>query len=182
MVNIVTLSSGAVYVTDVAFGGDGATRPLPLIEGHITNNIGTQEIRLIHDNIPHQSNTSSKYWIFQYRNGPDRDWYSYYCFPEVEFLPADFHAMNYFTSTSPDSFQTFQVLIVKYLRNDEGIYGKMMLVNGEVKKNTGGRTSLVKVCKTEYERIGALKEYFGIEFTEEEQSGIYGTITELRAH
>lgn len=35
-------------MVDVGFGGEGAAAPLPLIENHITHNIGTQDIRLIH--------------------------------------------------------------------------------------------------------------------------------------
>lgn len=54
-----------------------------------------------------------------------------------------------------------------------------MLVNGEVKMNTGGKTQVVKVCKTEAERVEALREYFGIELTEEEREGIRGTCTDL---
>lgn len=98
--------------------------------------------------------------------------------------------MNYFTSSHPDeSFQTKTVLVVKFLRRDgegeggnggeTGIYGKVMLVNGDVKRNLGGKTSLVKTCVTEEERVEALKEYFGITLTDDERESIRGTKTEL---
>jgi len=60
-----------------------------------------------------------------------------------------------------------------------GIYGKMMLVNGDVKRNLGGKTELVKSCKTENERVAALKEYFDIVLTQEEIEGIRGRVTDL---
>ena len=129
-------------MVDVGFGGDGATKPLPLISGHVEQNLGPQEIRLIYSTISQQADQSKKVWIYQYRNGADKDWNSFYCFPEVEFLPQDFEIMNYFTSTNSGAmnFQTKIVLIVRFLREGEIIVGKIMLVDGVVKKNLGGRT------------------------------------------
>ena len=63
---------------------------------------------------------------------------------------------------------------------DEEIYGKRMLVNGTVKENLGGRTKVVQECKTEDERVEALKKWFGIELGQEEIEGIRGFQTELR--
>ncbi|CAA7270270.1 unnamed protein product [Cyclocybe aegerita] len=182
VVNIVTLEDGSKYMVDVGFGGDGATKPLPLTPGIAVLNIGTQEIRLVHEPLPTQALTSQKFWIYQYRNSPTKPWNSFYAFPELEFLHADFEIMNYYTGTNPESFQTFTVLVVKFLRDEErGVYGKVMLVNGEVKRNLGGRTEVVKICKTEEERIEALEEWFGITLRAEEMDGIKGMSTELSA-
>lgn len=53
--NIVHLESGEKFAVDVAFGGDGPTNPLPLIEpAPIIQNLGPQKVRLIHDTIPKQ--------------------------------------------------------------------------------------------------------------------------------
>jgi arylamine N-acetyltransferase len=171
---------------DVGFGGDGATKPLPLISGHIVQNLGPQEIRLIYSTITQQTDQSKKLWIYQYRNGADREWNSFYCFPEFEFLPQDFEIMNYFTSTSQGAtnFQTRTVLIVRFLRGEVGgeeeqIVGKVMLVNGEIKRNMGGKTELVKVCETERERVKAVEEYFAITLTEEEKEAVRGRNVEL---
>jgi len=60
------------------------------------------------------------------------------------------------------------------------IYGKRMLVDGVVKENLGGRTKVVRQCRNEKERVGALREYFGITLTEEQIGGIRGYITEIR--
>jgi arylamine N-acetyltransferase len=190
VVNIVTLPSGEKYVLDVGFGGDGATKPLPLISGHVTQNLGTQEIRLIYDTIPQQVDQSKKLWIYQYRNSTSQEWNSFYCFPEFEFLSQDFEIMNYYTSTSQGetNFQTRRVLIVRFLRGKreedegderEGIVGKVMLVNGEVKRNDGGKTRVVTVCKSEEERVQALKEHFAMDLTEEEIQGVKGRNVEL---
>ncbi|TFK53694.1 cysteine proteinase [Heliocybe sulcata] len=159
VVNIVTLPDGSRYSCDVGFGGDGPRQPLPLVSGHITPNIGTQELRLIHETIPELSQKDQKLWIYQYRNGSEREWNSFYSFPELEFLENDFYIMNYYTSTHPESFQTYTPLVVKFLRQDDEIYGKVMLVNNELKQNHGGKTQVVKVCQTEEDRVQALKEY-----------------------
>jgi arylamine N-acetyltransferase len=175
---------------DVGFGGDGATKPLPLISGHITHNLGMQEIRLLHSTIPQQHDQSQKLWIYQYCNGKDKEWNSFYAFPETEFLPADFEVMSFYTSQylGGTNFQTRTVLIVRFLLGKvkegedgerEEIMGKVMLVNGEVKKNDGGKTRLVMTCTTEEERVQALKEHFEIELTEEEINGIKGRNVEL---
>jgi arylamine N-acetyltransferase len=186
IVNIVTLPCGSKYVLDVGFGGDGATKPLPLISGHVTSNLGTQEIRLLHSTIPQQMDQSQKLWIYQYRNGRDKEWNSFYAFPETEFLHADFEVMSFYTSqfTGGTNFQTRTVLIVRFLLGErmdggEEIVGKVMLVNGEVKRNDGGKTRVVMVCKTEEERVRALKEHFEIVLTEEEIAGVKGRNVEL---
>lgn len=172
---------------DVAFGGDGATQPLPLISGHSIRNLGTQEIRLAFETIPQQLDQTKPLWIYQYRNGPDKEWDSYYAFNEHEFLHEDFEVMNYYVSAnmSERNFQTSNVLIVGFVRgvNEEGeerIVGKRMLVNGAVKENMGGKTRLAKVCEGESERVRVLREVFGIRLMDEEISGIRGRNVELR--
>ena len=164
---------------DVGFGGDGATKPLPLIDGYVLQNLGSQEIRLVHSTIPDQVDKSKPLWIYQYRNSKDAEWNSYYAFPEVEFLECEFGILNYWTSTCPDSFQTWTILIVKFLRTGDEITGKRMLFNDLVKENLGGKTQLVQKLGSEAERIEALKKWFGLELTDEEKNGIRGHVTEL---
>ena len=64
--------------------------------------------------------------------------------------------------------------------SDQEIYGKRMLVNGVVKENLGGGTTVVEDCMTEEQRLHALEKWFGIMLTEEEKAGIRGWVTELR--
>lgn len=185
IVNIVTLADGSKYMIDVGFGGDGATSPLPLIPNQPQVNLGSQEVQLAYSTIPPQT-TSTKHWIYQYRNKSTQEWNSFYAFPEYEFFPQDFEVMNFFTSQSIGgmNFQTRTVLIVRFLRGEneeerEKIVGKVMLVNGEVKRNMGGKTEVVTVCTSEGGRIEALGKYFGIRLTEEEKEGVKGRNVEL---
>jgi arylamine N-acetyltransferase len=187
LVLICTLQSGAKYVLDVAFGGDGPTKPLPLTENTPTLNLGTQEVRYVYESIaqnaPRPLTQPQKYWTYQYRNGPDKPWNSHYIFTETEYLVNDFNVFNHFTS-SGQTFQRTTILVVKFLRSEAEkaplIVGKLMLVNGTLKRNITGRTEMIKKCKNEAERIEVLKEWFGITLTEEEERGIGGLITELR--
>ncbi|KAI1166615.1 cysteine proteinase [Nemania serpens] len=185
IVSIVEID-GQRYHVDIAFGGDCATLPMPLVDGLVHRNIGAQQIRLVRDWIPTQLKRTeeSKLWIYEYRNGPDMDWNTFYCFALVEFMPNDWEVVNVFASTSPKSWQTKTVIAIKFLRRtredgDEEIYGKRMLVNELVKENLGGKTAIVHECKTEEDRVAALDKYFGLQLTDEEKNGISGWRTAL---
>lgn len=62
------------------------------------------------------------------------------------------------------------------------IYGKIMLVDRELKRNTGGKTELAKRCATGEERTEALRKYLGIRSMGEEREDVRGTIVELLSH
>ncbi|MCJ1310208.1 N-terminal acetyltransferase [Agyrium rufum] len=181
IVNIVTLPDGSKYHVDVGFGGDGATKPLPLVDAVVTRNIGTQDLRLAHESIPQFSGRpDEKFWIYQYRNGPDLPWNSFYCFTEHEHLQKDFEMGSFWVSQHPESFQRQSILVIKFLRREQGgIYGKRMLVDTLVKENLGGKTAVIETLATEEERIAALKRHFGITLTEEQREGIRGFRTEI---
>lgn len=180
IVNIVILEDGSRYMVDVSFGGDGATRPLPLDNpGRVFSNLGRQEIRLVWDRLPEQISASSKHWVYQYRNGSEKEWNSFYAFGENEWLETDFKVSNWYVSQHSDSFQRHMVLVVKFLREGESIIGKRMLVDEAVKENLGGRTIVLKMCETEEERVRVLSEMFGIVLTTEEAGAIRGYRTEL---
>lgn len=189
LVNIITLSDGQIWTMDVGFGGDGPTQPMPLIHDQPQVNLGGQEVRLIHDWIPTQLHRTeaSKLWIYEYRNGREKPWNSFYAFSTTEAMEADFHVINHFTGTSPDSHHVVTQLLVKFLKREKAdasgdyeIYGKRMLVNSVVKENLGGKTQIVEECSTEADRMRALKEWFGMTLTEEEKEAIKGTATELQ--
>ncbi|CAD6444976.1 1af300d4-301c-40f7-9d3c-26640c0373cd-CDS [Sclerotinia trifoliorum] len=118
IVNIVTLPqcNHQKYMVDIAFGGDGATKPLPLISGHSVHNLGTQEIRLIYESIPQQIDQSKPLWIYQYRNNAEQEWNSFYAFSEHEFLDVDFEMVNFYVSrdVSEGNFQVGNVLVVGF--------------------------------------------------------------------
>ncbi|KAL3951702.1 hypothetical protein ACCO45_013419 [Purpureocillium lilacinum] len=159
--NIIHLPSGAKFSADVAFGGDGPTSPLPMDgAGAAVQNLGPQQVRLVHDNIPKQRLRGPKLWIYQYRNGADREWNSFYSFAELEFFQEDFEVQNWWTSVK--TLHRWTVLVVRFLRQGEPVrfteaeawrarvdqstggdevqvVGKVMLVNDVVKVNMGGR-------------------------------------------
>lgn len=177
--NIVQLPSGTEYHLDAAFGGDGPTRPLPLISGHITTNLGTQEVRLIRGSMAKQSRPEREVWIYQYRNNASKEWNSFYSFTEVEFFQDDFEVMNRFTSW--DALQKGNRWVVKFLRGGEVegfpllegevvdgvdgnvvVVGKVMFVNDVVKVNLGGRTRVVDCFQTDEARAEGLKRWFSM--------------------
>ncbi|KAI1815819.1 cysteine proteinase [Poronia punctata] len=185
IVSIVDIE-GSKYHVDIAFGGDCATLPMPLIPGLVHSNIGTQQIRLMRDWIPTQTKRTeaTKLWIYEYRNGEDMEWNQFYAFAEIEFMHNDWEVVNTYASTSPLCWQTKTVIAIKFLRRAdadgrEQIYGKRMLVNELVKENLGGRTSVIYECKTDEDRVAALEKYFDIRLTEEEANSIKGWRTAL---
>ncbi|KAI9163163.1 Arylamine N-acetyltransferase, liver isozyme [Paramyrothecium foliicola] len=191
IVNIVTLRDGTRWMTDVSFGGDGATQPIRLEGGAMIRNMGTQDARLVRDFIPGQealATPDKKYWVYECRNGPDKPWRGFHCFHDaVEWQPADFEVLNWYTSAHDVSPMRRMVLLVKFLRRPsesspggQEIYGKRMLVDGVVKENLGGRTAVVQTCTSEEERVQAMREWFGLELTEEERVSIKGHISELK--
>ncbi|KAI8629070.1 cysteine proteinase [Xylariaceae sp. FL1651] len=185
IVSIVDIE-GKKYHVDIAFGGDCATMPMPLVHGLVHQNIGGQQIRLMRDWIPTQTKRTdeTKLWIYEYRNGEDKEWNPFYAMAEVEFMPLDWEVVNVYASNSSKSWQTNTVIAIKFLRRtredgEEEIYGKRMLVNGIIKENLGEKTKVIHECKTDDERVEALKRYFDIRLTEEEANGIKGWKTAL---
>ncbi|KAJ5087209.1 hypothetical protein N7456_010825 [Penicillium angulare] len=182
IVNIVSLPTGEQYHVDVAFGGDGPTQPLQLISGYSIQNLGPQEVRLIHGNMPKQSRPEQKVWIYQYRNGAEKEWNSFYSFGEFEFFQDDFEVMNHYTSW--EAVERGNYWIVRFLRggetdhlpllegegsgrdgeNEVAVVGKIMYVNGVVKLNMGGKSRVIDTAKTESEKMAALKKWFNFSF------------------
>lgn len=202
------------WVTDVGFGGDGMTAPLPLLGGlesgqeyPVHRNLGSQEVRITRGLYPGvvSGGQGNKVWFYEYRNRPEDDWNLYFAFGDREASSWDLECANYWVSSHPESFQRKQILVVKFLRDSRenawkkglieaadksdsgsistipevGTAGKIMLADGVVKRNLGGKTDIVKVCQTEEERVQALKEYFNISLGEDEKQGIRGFETAL---
>ncbi|KAL7941253.1 arylamine N-acetyltransferase 2 [Trichoderma barbatum] len=188
--NIIHLSDGSKFSVDVAFGGDGPTLPLRMDEeAAVYINLGNQDVRLVHDVLPKQRLSEPKVWIYQYRNGPEKQWNSFYSFLELEFFQEDFEVQNWWASAK--TLHRWTVLAVRFLREGEPIkyshqnwkgdcekeihiVGKVMLVNNLVKLNMGGKTTVIIQFDSERERLSALWEYFGIRLTEEEIRSIRG--------
>ena len=178
MINIVSFDNGEKYAVDVGFGGDGPTKPLPLTPNIEHVNLGAQEVRYLYAPIA-QFQSDHPFWIYQYRNGKDREWHSYYCFVVTPFLDQDFEIMSYFASSYRNVNQFNNILLVKFLRTGSQISGKRMIYGTTVRENTGGKTITLIECQNERERVDAFKRYFGITLLEEEITAIKGRIPEL---
>lgn len=160
-------------------------------------NLGTQEVRLVHEFMPkqHQRSVDSKVWIYQYRNGAEKEWNSFYSFAELEFFQEDFEVMNWWGSAK--TLHRWTILVVRFLRRGDGVLfdqgaretasgdygedgrevevvGKVMMVNDTVKVNLSGRTTIAETFDTEIGRLKALRDYFGIRLTKDQEESIRG--------
>lgn len=188
MLNIVTIQ-GIRYLVDVGFGAGCSTRPLPLLQsddkGQVEEYLNikpSQEVRLRYGPIEENECAEAKMWIYERRNRLGDTWKSMYCFPDrMEFLPADFVMMNYFTSTSPMVTFTHVVLVVRFILSDDGedIVGEEVIVGGKYHKRLGGKKVEEIEMKSEDERVQILEERLGIRLDEHQQSGILGMISML---
>ena len=129
--------------------------------------------------MPKQTRPEQKLWIYQYRNGVEKKWNSFYAFGEFEFFQDDFEVMNRYTSWEALTKGNFWV--VKFIRQDETdglplhdgegvnqvsngvqIVGKIMFVNDVVKLNMGGKSRVIDSYKSEDERRQGLEKWFSI--------------------
>lgn len=200
--NIIILPDGSKWYDDIAFGGDGPTMALPLVDdGRAHQNLGAQQVRLIKDWIPTQVHRTeaTKLWIYQYRNGDERSklpWNSFYAFVELEFMLADWDVVNWWTGSHPDSRHVKAPLVVKFLSRPHQneptenadilcpsieIYGKRMLIGAMVKENLGGRTRTIQEYTTEKSRTEGLEHQFDIRLSDEEKAHIQGWPSSLAA-
>lgn len=198
--NLVLLDDGSIWSTDVGFGGDGPTSPLLLSDvtgqdPQVIRNLGAQDIRLRYGVFPDTVRPEgNRVWLYEYRNSPDAAWNTYYAFGETEASQWDLECANFWVAAHPESFQRKQILAVKFIRasstgDDKSVeqsrtsvevVGKVMLADGVLKENTGGKTRVLKECRTEEERVEVLRKYFDIHLTDEQREGIAGFETELK--
>ena len=179
MVNLITLSNGKKYMVDVGFGG-GPTRPIPLTAGIVRPGLGQQQLRVVYENIAPNTDPGQRLWIYQSRKSETDEWMDTYCFTELEFLPGDYEVMSFFTSHSPKSWFTYEIVVVKFEMEHEELVGIVTLIGERAKRSRVGDIETLKSCKSEWERLSVLKTWFGIELEENEVRGIKGLVTELK--
>lgn len=177
MINLVTLADGKKYMLDVGFGA-GPTRPLPLTSGEVWP--GLKQMRMVYENISPSTDLAQRLWIYQSRKSDTDHWMDTYCFTELEYLPDDFKMMNFFTSQSPKSRYTQKFVMVKLEMENEELVGMVKLVGAEVTRSRGEQTETLMSCKSEEDRLTALKTWFGIELEESDVRGIKGLVSELK--
>ncbi|KAL8833619.1 MAG: hypothetical protein Q9170_004167 [Blastenia crenularia] len=179
MVNIVTISDNK-YMVDVGFGGNGATAPVLLEENNIQQRLGQGEMRLVRSKIPEQTDSSQRLWIYQIRHTLSSEWEPTYCFTETEFLPQDYEMMNFWTSQSRRSIFTYSILMAKMVMEEGELVGTVTMRDAEAKKRMVSGDMETRTCRSEEERLGVFREWFGVRLTREEEKGIRGTVTELK--
>jgi arylamine N-acetyltransferase len=168
------------YLVDVAMGPTSPSQPLLLEDGHSVPGIGLTTSRLRWDTIPDYTDPESKLWIYEQNNDGKSDFVPTYCFTELEFLPSDYAIMKNGTTFSRHSWFTWRIVCTRtVLDEDEEVVGTLILVNDSLKRRIMGRSELLATFNCEAERISALKQWFGIEMTEDERLGVKGMVTDL---
>ncbi len=179
MVVIVQID-GKKYMVDTGFGSMGACSPVLLKDNEIIENVPTAQGRVVYRNIDPNTDQGQRLWIYESRDNRDASWKPCYCFSELEFLPQDFEGMSFKTSQSRKSWFTYRLVLTHILLDEEERpAGTMTLASSEVKRRVEGRSKVLASCRTEEDRVNALKEHFGIELRDDEKRGIHGMVTEL---
>lgn len=178
MVNLVTIGEQK-YLIDVGFGSNGPHQPVQLAQNFEFHNVGDQSGRLLYAPIPQHTGKGQALWQYEMRNG-DGTWIPAYCFTETEFLPEDFAIINYFMSTSRESWFTFHVVCVRMLLDDDGqIVGDLTLFNDVLKRRLGPTSEVVQNFSSDEERVVALEKYFRIPISLTDRESIRHTISEI---
>lgn len=182
MLNLVRIEE-TWYVVDAGTPPMGPNIVFPLQDGFEAVAIPPRKIRLQKRSIPEhyasREQDAQKLWCYDFCLHPDqpsRDdaWTPIYCFTETEFLPQDYEMMSFFTSHNPRSFFTYSVLCAKMILDEasQAIVGDITLFNDSVRKTVAGKREILAELKTEEERVAALKDFLGVELTEEERKNI----------
>jgi arylamine N-acetyltransferase len=182
MVNIVKIQ-GKRYMVDVGFGTGQATHPLLLVDRAPTMNIRpSQQVRVRWDAISEAENKDAKLWIFERQDKADGPWIPTYCFPDnVEYLPADYAMMSYFTSTSRTSFFTYKLIVAKFVLDEarEEIVGTVVMFGNKAHKRILGEKEDLGTFEKEEERVVALEQHFDLRLSEAQQAGIRGMVSAI---
>ncbi|KAK5999438.1 hypothetical protein QM012_005439 [Aureobasidium pullulans] len=168
------------YVVDVGMGAMGPNMPYPLRDNLETTSIAPRKIRIQHRAISesYAGDEAPKLWCYDVcydaTHGADNTWIPAYCFTEMEFLPQDYEVMSWYTSTNPNSFFTRYMTTTRMIMDaeQENIIGNVTLFKDTIRQQQGSEREVVKECKTETERVEALKDLFGIELTEQEREAL----------
>ena len=201
MVNLVSIpgEERIVWLVDVGFGGEGPLAPVPVDyadengeEPHLVKGIGQMEGRVRKFGTGIEGVMAKEEDVGQQREkrmyetrvkGKEDHWMPLYVFARhLEFESPDYEVMNWYVSTSPNSWFTKTLACVRFVRENEELVG-VMILDGEVfVKRTGGEKVELRRCTTEIERADGLKRWFGLELSDNERAGIRGLPSALESH
>jgi len=181
MLNLVRMD-GEWYIVDVGMGAMGPNLPIPIRDGFETTSVAPRRVRIQYRAIPESYGVgegSNKLWCYDVCYTPKAEddstenvWTPIYCFTETEFLPQDYEMMSWFTSTHERSLFTRYVTSTLMIMDKEEIVGSITLFENSIKQSIGTERKVLQECKTEEERVAALREFFGIELTNEQRNGL----------
>ncbi|KAH0365405.1 cysteine proteinase, partial [Aureobasidium melanogenum] len=179
MLNLVRLED-EWYVVDVGMGAMGPNMPYPLRHNFCTTSIAPRQIRIQYRAISesYAGEEVPKLWCYDICHDPthaeENTWIPTYCFTEMEFLPQDYEVMSWFTSTHANSFFTRYMTATRMIMDaeQERIVGNVTLFKDTIREQKGSERRVVKECRTEDERVQALKDVFGIELTGDEREAL----------
>ncbi|KAF4451505.1 hypothetical protein F53441_5514 [Fusarium austroafricanum] len=185
--NVVTFASQ--YAVDVGFGARTPTGPLELASDKIVERSDGGQMRIVYETIS-QYSSSQPVRIYEYRSHEGGEWVPQWCCLECEVLPEDIRVMNMSPSQSPSSFFTFKVVCVQFTSEEENfsegdvrdlkkVGGKVdgsFIIDGNIcRYRKKGETKWERTFRDEDERLEALRRYFGVELTRQNQRAIQGT-------
>ncbi|EGX95525.1 N-acetyltransferase family protein, putative [Cordyceps militaris CM01] len=185
--NTFPLSRGGSKVPHVPARHDRRRAPFPLISGTEFTVLAPRRGRLEYRSIDLHTDPTQRLWVYSTRDSLDDDaapWVEQYCFVELEHFAADYHQMNYYTSTNPQSFFMPHLLAVRALvapdpatPGDVRLAGMLTYWRDEVRRRSEGSMErrVVDTATTEAERIAALEKWFGIPLTEADRESIFST-------
>jgi len=121
--------------------------------------------------------------VLELKNTTTNKWSGGYCFTEFEWLPQDFEIINYRTSKDPKSWFTYKLALARTLIDEETrtkAIGMITLTERKVARRIGtGEKEVLVEAKSEAERVQALRQWFGIVLTPEEERGIRSMPSEI---
>ncbi|KAF3915405.1 hypothetical protein AA313_de0208504 [Arthrobotrys entomopaga] len=180
VVNLVEFQDGRVFLVDVAYGGTNIVRPVELIEGNIVDGVGEEKYRLNKIPLPEMRRRRGElYWLLQQRVAPDAAWIDLYMFLEVEVTMKECEIWSYWASTREDVFVD-NILCARVIREGDRAVGRYTMFNAQIKKRLDVEVEELPELGSEGERVKALKDYWGIELSEEDQAAIRGRAPEIR--
>lgn len=180
MVNLVTIGKQN-YLVDVGFGSNGPHQPVPLRREFEFHNVGDQCGRLLFGPIAQHTGKDQQLWKYEIRNGEGATWTPAYCFTETEFIPEDFTIINYYMSTSRESWFTFHVVCVLMLLDEEGqkIVGDITLFNNTLKRRLGATSEVLETFTSDEARVAALAKYLNITVSKAGRESVRHTSAEI---
>jgi arylamine N-acetyltransferase len=181
MVNLVTIE-GKRYLVDVGFGSHGPPHPVPLEHDYEFVGVAPMRGRLEYRSLEEHTDPNQRVWLYSVQDVEGAPWRVMYHFGEVEFIAGDFEVMNLTTMSTPQSFfvQSVMCMCTLFDEQKETPVGLLILHRGYVKRRVGARSQIIEQLGSEEQRVKALKKYFGIVLSQEEQNGIRGLASELR--